>query len=129
MAPLHHHFEKKNWQTIILPNEQFLPAGGQGVIALQVRQDDEAARETLAPLNHAPTFLCLRAEREFLRLLHGDCGTPVGVLEEIEGDWLNLRAQIFPDEGGAPKNAQTRVRITSAPEALADDLFRRMFGA
>ncbi len=62
----------------VLDTEFFLPAGGQGVIALQVRSDDSKAKELVELVNDLPTLLCLRAEREFLRLLQGDCGTPWG---------------------------------------------------
>ncbi len=113
---------------VILPNEQFVPAGGQGVIALQIRRDDNVLREMLAPINHRATLLCLRAEREFLRLLQGDCGTPVGVLAEIDGDWMNLCAQVFTDGETEPKVGRLRERITAQPEVIAATLFENMYG-
>ncbi|MDQ6939245.1 MAG: hydroxymethylbilane synthase, partial [Verrucomicrobiota bacterium] len=117
-----------NDRYVILPNEQFVPAGGQGVIALQIRRDDNGLREMLAPINHHATFLCLRAEREFLRLLQGDCGTPVGVLAQIEGEWMNLCAQVFSESETEPKVGRLRERITAQPEAIAATLFESMYG-
>src|ERR1043166_389786 len=62
----------------ILPSEIFLPAGGQGIIALQIRADDQSTKALLNPVSDRETLLCLQAEREFLNRLHGDCNSPVG---------------------------------------------------
>ena len=53
----------------------FVPAPGQGVLALQARAGDDRA----AALNHEETFACLAAERAAVRVLEADCHTPVGV--------------------------------------------------
>ncbi|MEY2496737.1 MAG: hydroxymethylbilane synthase, partial [Verrucomicrobiota bacterium] len=92
----------------------FLPAGGQGVIALQVREGDEGAKAIVGSVNHAETLLCLRAEREFLRLLQGDCGSPVGVLATIDGSEMTLRAQVFEPERIEPRTACVKGEATSA---------------
>src|SRR6266704_361555 len=57
----------------ILSGEVFLPAGGQGIIALQIRADDQSTKALLESANDPETLLCLQAEREFLSRLHGDC--------------------------------------------------------
>src|SRR5947208_1218630 len=88
-------FEESEFFTEVLPRDIFLPAGGQGVIAVQLRSKDERARMLVEPLNDFHTRLCLRAEREFLRLLHGDCNQPVGVLATIDGTIMLVRAQVF----------------------------------
>src|SRR5205823_4762128 len=43
----------------ILPNDVFVPAGGQGVIALQIRRDDETVQRLVDAVNHEPTLTCL----------------------------------------------------------------------
>ena len=53
----------------------FVPAPGQGVLALQARAGDARA----LALNHDETFACLAAERAAVRVLEADCHTPVGV--------------------------------------------------
>jgi hydroxymethylbilane synthase len=90
----------------ILPCEDFLPAGGQGIIALQVRTVDQRARALLAPVSDHETLLCLQAERDFLRRLHGDCNFPVGVLASISNGKMKMRAQIFEGESRAPQEAE-----------------------
>jgi hydroxymethylbilane synthase len=99
-------FEGRQLSIEILPLDIFLPAGGQGIIALQVRANDENVKAVVDLVNDHETLLCLRAEREFLRLLHGDCNCPVGVLATIEGDKMKLRAQLFTDQSAAPWKAE-----------------------
>ena len=108
LAIAHHEitFEDKRVFIEILPSEVFLPAGGQGIIALQVRANDDRTMEIVDGVNDRETLLCLRAEREFLRLLHGDCNCPVGVLATIEGDKMKLRAQLFTDQSAEPRKGE-----------------------
>ena len=58
----------------------WLPAAGQGAIAVQVRSDDERVRGIVARLNHADTDIATRAERAFLAALEGGCQVPIGAL-------------------------------------------------
>jgi hydroxymethylbilane synthase len=99
-------FESGQFFIGILPHEIFLPAGGQGIIALQVRADDQTMKAIAALVNDRETLLCLRAEREFLRLLQGDCDCPVGVLATIDNDMMKLRAQLFTDQSAAPRQGE-----------------------
>jgi hydroxymethylbilane synthase len=88
-------FEGNEFSTALLPREIFLPAGGQGVIAMQIRSGDEQLREIVDAINDFDTRLSLRGEREFLRLLDADCNQPVGVLAVIDGPFMKIRGQIF----------------------------------
>jgi hydroxymethylbilane synthase len=117
--------DTSTWFFETLPTETFLPAGGQGVIAMQLRAGDENLRAILEPVNDRQTFLCLRAEREFLRLLQSDCNAPVGVLAKIDGDRMKLRAQFFEPGAAAPLQAE----VEGAPddgERLAATLLERL---
>jgi hydroxymethylbilane synthase len=106
----------------ILPQENFVSAGGQGVIALQTRAADWAVRETMSFIDDPETRLCLRAEREFLRLLQGDCDLPVGVHARFVSGEMELRAQVF-DDAPAPKMASGR---GNNPEKLAAEVFEKL---
>jgi hydroxymethylbilane synthase len=99
-------FEDQQFLTELLPLEIFLPAGGQGIIALQIRGDDENARAMVDAVNDRETLLCLHAEREFLRLLQGDCQSPVGVLARIETGMMKLRAQVFDSGSPVPRSGE-----------------------
>lgn len=118
-------FEGQTLRVTILATEEFLPAGGQGIVALQTRGDDEAAKQLLAKVNDAETFECLRAEREFLRLLRGDCGTPVGVMAEVYDGGMKMRAQLFGEGWAEPRRATAR---GVEPEAVAARLWELIDG-
>jgi len=118
-------FENSEFSTQILPQEIFLPAGGQGIIAIQVRSGDDRARMLVEPLNHFDTRLCVRAEREFLRLLHGDCNQPVGVLAMVEGTIMKMRAQVFDLEATTPHEGSIQEASEDA-EQLAAKLWEQI---
>jgi hydroxymethylbilane synthase len=138
--------ENKNWSGIILARaglerlglqlkmevlsqEDFVPAGGQGVIALQLRRADERVQRLVDAVNDASTLVCLRAEREFLRLLNGDCDSPVGVQAAIEGRELMLRAHVFQDNGRKPREGKVRSLVgIREPEILSAMLYSGMYG-
>src|SRR3954453_11362923 len=120
-------FEERQFAAHVLPQAIFVPAGGQGVIALQIRSDDDGLRLLLEKINHIDTRLCLRAEREFLRLLQADCNQPIGVLAEIEGATMKLRGQIFDPGATVPREAVLDGASEDA-EALAARLFSTIHG-
>ncbi|PYL09973.1 MAG: hypothetical protein DME34_01455 [Verrucomicrobia bacterium] len=121
-------FEGGEFFTEVLPHEVFLPAGGQGVIAIQLRSNDERTRLLVEPLNDFDTRLCLRAEREFLRLLHADCNQPVGVLATLDGTVMKIRAQVFALGATAPSEASVTGPSEEA-ERLAAELWRQIDAA
>lgn len=118
-------FEGNKFFSEILPREVFLPAGGQGVIAIQTRADDDRAKMLTEAINDLDTRLCLRAEREFLRLVDGDCNQPIGVLATIDGKNMNMRAQIFEPGGATPREGIVTGDFEGA-ESLAAALFAQI---
>ena len=112
-------FEGRRFFLDILSHEIFLPAGGQGIIAVQVRTDDQSTKAVVDLINHGETLLCLQAEREFLRGLQGDCNCPVGVIAKIENGKMKMRAQVFlqgaiaPRQGTVEGTPDDRKRIVS----------------
>jgi len=103
----HFDFEGTSLHVEILSREEVIPAGGQGIIAMQLRSDDARTKTIADAVNDADTLVCLQAEREFLRLLHGDCNSPVGVLATIDSGKIRMRAQIF--EPGKPEPRQGEI--------------------
>lgn len=98
-----------------LPKEKFVPAAGQGALALTIREKDEAMRKFLAPLHHDLTYVALAAEREVLRLLEGGCQVPLGVHAEASDDGLvRATAAICSLDG--------RTLIRESSTGTADDI-------
>jgi hydroxymethylbilane synthase len=120
-------FEGQCFVGEILPSESFLSAGGQGIIALQIRSGDPTAKALVALVNDGETLLCLRAEREFLRLLRGDCNFPVGVLATMANGRMKLRAQIFDEALSAPREGNIEGRFEDG-ERLAAELLKQING-
>jgi len=119
--------ESTNFFVEILPTEDFLPAGGQGVIALQVRSNDEKTKRFVDAINDREALTCLRAEREFLRLLQGDCDSAVGVQARRQGDFLRMRAQVF-DSNEKPPRVDSVEGSDNDPGGLAAQLMKKLFG-
>jgi hydroxymethylbilane synthase len=118
-------FEGGKFFLEILPREIFLPAGGQGIIALQIRADDQSTKALLQSLNDCETLLCLQAEREFLSRLHGDCNFPVGVHATVRNGTMKLRAQVFEGESPSPRQAEVEGGCDEG-KTLATELLRRI---
>ena len=118
-------FEGSEFFTASLPREVFVPAGGQGVIAMQIRSGDEQLRDLVTAINHFETRLSLRAEREFLRLLDADCNQPVGVLAVIEGTTMEIRGQIFDLGATTPRESFIEGPSEDA-EKLAAQLLKKI---
>jgi hydroxymethylbilane synthase len=122
-------FEDGVFHAEILPLDEFLPAGGQGVIAMQVRSSDEKTKTIVNATSDADTLLCLRAEREFLRLLQGDCDSPVGVLATVDNREMTLRAQVFTRPAEPPKTGKVFSSLREqAPEKISTALHAWMYG-
>ena len=78
---------------------EIIPSAGQGAIALQCRKDDLGITQLLKAINHAPTNICVNAERDVLKVLDGDCETPVGVNAKIQNNKLNIVTELFSLDG------------------------------
>lgn len=85
----------------LLDPEVMTPAVGQGALAVEARSSDDFALEVLRALDHAPTRVCVEAERAFLRRLGAGCRFPVGALADLEDGALRIRGAIA-EQPGAP---------------------------
>ncbi len=78
--------------------DSFLPAPGQGALAIQTRAEDAAADWTTA-LNHIPTALAVAAERGAMLALEGSCRTAIGAHAVIDDGRLNLVTEMLSPDG------------------------------
>jgi hydroxymethylbilane synthase len=79
--------------------EKMLPAIGQGVIALQCKQDDQKTLNILKKLNHKETYYCIQAERALLEAIGGDCDTAIGGLAKLSNEKISLKSELFSNDG------------------------------
>jgi hydroxymethylbilane synthase len=99
--------------------DKILPAIGQGAVALQSRENRPEVLEVLASINHAPTMLAIRAEREVQRLLAGDCSVPIGVRTTLQDARLHMSGILFLPTSPAPVTATAE---GTEPELVARSL-------
>lgn len=85
--------------SAVLSAAEMLPAATQGIIAVEIRDDDARSRTLLAAINHRPTALCASAERALLETLNGDCRTPIAALATLDGNRIALDAMVLSPDG------------------------------
>ncbi len=88
-------FEERVSQVL----EDFIPAVGQGSLAIEIRQEDKRVYEAIAFLDHRESRIRAECERAFLRELQGGCQVPIGAYAWLEGEKLKLKAFISDLEG------------------------------
>ena len=87
--------------TTILEPHDFLPAVGQGAIALVTRADDAATRAAVATIGDGTTGTQLAAERAFLAVLDGSCRTPIAGHAAVAGGRVAFRGLVLRPDGSA----------------------------
>jgi hydroxymethylbilane synthase len=99
----------------VLDIDKFLPAPGQGAIAITARGGDTPMLEALNAISDRETSAALTAERAFLAELEGSCRTPIAGLARLEGERLRLVGEVVRTDGserfdvaaeGAPAEAE-----------------------
>ncbi len=118
--------------TRLLEPDESLPAIGQGAIGIECRDGDSRVLELIAALDHAPTHICVRAERALNTRLHGGCQVPIAGFAELGHGVIVLRGLVGSLDGqrfvrgvisGRPEDAEELGTV------LAEDLLARGAGA
>ena len=107
---------------------QFIPAVGQGSLAIEIREDDERIRRLVEPLNHKESYVRAVCERSFLKRLAGGCQVPIGAFAEVVNGRLRIRGFISDVDGTKFIEGQEEGSLEEAEkvgERLAEDLLRR----
>jgi len=113
----------------VLDPERFVPAPGQGVLALEGRTGDARTRAAVSAITDPDTLACLLAERALARELEASCHTPLGACAEAVGeDGLRLRAWVGLPDGSAWVSDEL-LGERSAPEALGREAAERLRSA
>ena len=108
-----------------LPIPACVPAPGQGIIAVEVRANDERVVYAVAEIDHRETRAALDAERTVVTKLGGGCQMPIGAHARITGDGLDLMAVVLSLDGARAIRAESRGPMThsrAVGTAVADDL-------
>ena len=108
--------------------DAFVPAAGQGVLAVTARAGDAAAKRAALAITDLDAAAALAAERALVIALAADCDTPVGAHCAVDGQRLTLRAFLGREDGSAWLRDELSVAGVS-PQALGDDVARRLLAA
>jgi hydroxymethylbilane synthase len=108
-----------------LDPDRYIPAGGQGALAVEVRIDDDEIYKIVSELDDADASSQVRAERAFMAELGAGCHTPVAVHASIHGVRLRLRALVLSVDGTERLEGSAEGALDS-PETLGVTLGREL---
>jgi hydroxymethylbilane synthase len=118
--------------------QDWLPAPGQGAIAIECCASNAEMRAMLSAIDHAPSRAALLAERALLAALGGNCHSAIAALTTHAGDMLTLRAALFSPDGAerveaelrfAPGNAEAPARLATQLLSQASPAITAQFAA
>ena len=103
---------------------QMVPAAGQGALAVELRADDDLAREVRAAVNDPAAELAIVCERAALRALRGGCQAPIGIHAHLDEGVLEAIGAVAAPDGSRIVRAQLSRAVETLPqaEALGADL-------
>ena len=79
--------------------DDLIPCAGQGIIAIQCKDNDVEIKKLLEKINDNHSRIRANTEREVLKTLEGDCDTAVGAFSNIDGNSISLSAELFSVDG------------------------------
>jgi hydroxymethylbilane synthase len=114
--------------SLALPLDVCIPAPGQGIVTIQIREDQAGVKAAVAAINDPDAFDALTAERAVVRALGGGCQMPLGAYARIEGDSLTLTAVVIAPDGSRIIREEQRGRRAEAAsigQSVADALLKQ----
>ena len=114
--------------VMTLPVDEFLPAVGQGILGVEMRDDDREARELVGQLDDRRTRIEAEAERAFLLRLGAGCHTPVAGHARLDRDAVTLTGLVASPDGATALRSSVTGLASSAEalgQKLADELLAR----
>lgn len=130
-------FSKRITET--LDTELSLPAIAQGAVGIECRKDDDFINSLIAPLNHAETATCVKAERAFLAKLEGGCQVPIAAHAILKDGTLVMEGLVGSVSGEVilkgrregPREEAASIGVSLAEELLgrgADKILAEVYG-
>lgn len=111
--------------AVPLDPETFVPAVGQGILAIEARADDRATLSVLARADDGPSHACACAERPYLARLGASCHTPMAAHARLEGGTVRMTAVVAAEDGRRVLRAAGAAAVERA-EALGRELAEQL---
>ncbi len=105
--------------------EKLIPCAGQGIIAIQCKDNDDYILDLLEKINDTETRIIANTEREVLKILEGDCDTAIGVFAKLNNENIELAAELFSVDGKMRyfiKKNTIKKNYMSLAKKIAEDL-------
>ena len=112
--------------------QKLIPCAGQGIIAIQCKDNDSNILELLEKINDTETRIIANTEREVLKILEGDCDTAVGVFAKLNNENIELAAELFSVDGKRRyyiKESNLKKNHMSLAKKIAEDLKNKSKGS
>ena len=103
-------------EYVRLSHHEFVPAPGQGALAVTAR-DGERAKTLNEALDHPRSRVEVTVERTILAELGGGCIAPIGIYAVVQGEYVHATVQVFDRNGEQSVNATRDLPVESHPEA------------
>ena len=114
-------FEDEAFHTIALPETTFIPAPAQGILAVEIRDDNETVKDLMTVICDKSTIIQMKGERSFLKALNGSCHIPIGAYCEIKGETVKLYGLYGLEDGSV-----VATRSVEGPVEDVEDLGERL---
>ena len=111
--------------TEYLSLDCFVPAAGQGALAIEARKDDKFVEDLAASINHVSTWKAVTAERAFLEYLGGGCSAPISCIAVVEAGQLKITGMVS-DRNGKNMLKDNMEGDSADPEAVGRLLAEKM---
>ncbi len=112
--------------SIILDEDEFLPAPGQGILGIQTRADDSVINDIIARLDDPAARVQMELERGLMARFEGGCQLPLGAYSEVIGKNLNLTAVLGVRKGNGWVGLKRASSAGTDPKAVVDDVYRQL---
>jgi hydroxymethylbilane synthase len=112
--------------------QQSLPAGGQGAVGIELRENDKRVRQYLSVLHHDDSAVCVTAERAMNKHLEGGCQVPIAVHAIVADGQLSVSGLVGAVDGSTILRANISGAVSDAQTlgiALAEDVLAQGAGA
>lgn len=111
--------------TQYFPIDEMVPAVSQGILALEVRENDERSTRYVRKITDNDTELCAEAEREFLSALGGGCRMPFGAYAKVENGQMHITGIVFSEDGSKMQRG-THEGIATNAKQIGQELAERL---
>ena len=112
----------------ILNSTKFIPAGGQGAIAVTTRRKDSIINNLIKKINNSKTEKEVKIERNFLEKINADCDSPVGAYAKINNNYVSFSVTVPNNNGMLVYKSKTRFNKSKILGTRVANILKKKLG-